>query len=110
MKLLFDQNLSYQLPDMLKDIYPDSQQVRLIGLEYAEDTRIWEYALQNNFMIVTQDADFYELSLLKGAPPKIIWLRCGNQPTAYVAELLRKHTQEIAMFAMDDNLACTEIY
>ncbi len=110
MKLLFDQNLSYRLCDLLKDLYPDSQQVRLLGLDRTEDIGIWEYALKHGFVIVTQDADFYELSLLRGAPPKIVWLRCGNQPTTFINMLLRKYTQEISTFISDEKIACMEIY
>ena len=32
--------------------------------------------------IVTLDADFADLSLLRGQPPKVIWLRCGNSTVA----------------------------
>jgi predicted nuclease of predicted toxin-antitoxin system len=32
MKLLFDQNLSYKLCGRLADLFPDSQQVRRLGL------------------------------------------------------------------------------
>jgi predicted nuclease of predicted toxin-antitoxin system len=110
MKLLFDQNLSFRLCTVLKDLFPGSRQVRLLSMEHAEDSRIWEYARQNDFVIVTLDADFYELSLLRGAPPKIIWLRCGNQPTAVVAELLRKHSLDIKEFISDAETTCMEIY
>jgi len=95
---------------MLNDLFPESQQVRLLGMERAEDLQIWEYAHQNNFVIVTLDADFYELSLLRGAPPKVIWLRCGNQPTAVIVEMLRKQSLEIEEFISDTETACLEIY
>ena len=29
-------------------------------------------------MIVTKDEDFHHLSVLRGAPPKVVWLRTGN--------------------------------
>lgn len=110
MKLLFGQNLSFRLCTALKDMFPGSQQVRLLNMARAEDLQIWEYARQTDFVIVTLDADFYELSLLRGAPPKIIWLRCGNQPTEVIAELLRKHSLEIEEFISDPETACMEIY
>ena len=37
MKLLFDQNLSFKLCRQLADIFPDSSQVRLLGLAEADD-------------------------------------------------------------------------
>lgn len=62
MKLLFDQNLSFKLCQLLGDIFPDSQQVLLAGLESADDSEIWNYAAINGFTIVTLDADFSEMA------------------------------------------------
>jgi predicted nuclease of predicted toxin-antitoxin system len=65
MKLLFDQNLSYKLCRCLSGgDFADSTQVRLIGLDKAEDQIIWNYAKSNGFTIVTLDADYAELSAL----------------------------------------------
>jgi predicted nuclease of predicted toxin-antitoxin system len=45
-----------------------------------------------------------------GAPPKVIWLRCGNQPTDTVEALLRSHSDAVAAFEMQADAACLEIY
>ena len=110
MKLLFDQNLSFKLCAQLADLFPGSDQVRRLGLEQADDSAIWQFAKANGFIIVTQDADFADMAALYGPPPKIIWLRCGNQPTAFVKQLLRNHAAAIAAFAVDAEAACWEIY
>lgn len=39
------------------------------------DNVIWEIAKQQDYIIVTQDSDFNELLILKGFPPKVIWIR-----------------------------------
>ena len=44
MKLLFDQNLSFKLCQALADIFPDSNQVRLLGLAEADDRALWQHA------------------------------------------------------------------
>ncbi len=72
MKLLFDQNLSYRLCEALKDISPEGSHVRLLGMNRASDIEILEYARKHNFVVVTQDVDFYTISLLEGAPPQIL--------------------------------------
>jgi predicted nuclease of predicted toxin-antitoxin system len=59
MKLLFDENLSFKLCRQLDDLFPDSSQVRLVGLERADDRAIWNYAKANGFAVVTLDADFW---------------------------------------------------
>ena len=63
MKLLFDHNLSPRLVDNLAAIYPNSQHVFLLGLDQADDRILWEFAKQNEFIIVTRDADFNESDL-----------------------------------------------
>ncbi|MEX2334752.1 MAG: DUF5615 family PIN-like protein, partial [Pseudohongiella sp.] len=79
MKLLLDQNLSRRIIPALCEMYPKSSQVQLLGMEGASDQAIWDYARSRDYAIVTLDADFQEYSLLRGRPPLIIWLKCGNQ-------------------------------
>jgi len=78
MKLLFDQNLSFKLPQRLKEIFTNSAQVRVLGLDKADDRIIWNYARNSGYVIVTLDSDFANMSALYGFPPKVIWLHCGN--------------------------------
>jgi predicted nuclease of predicted toxin-antitoxin system len=108
--LLFDQNLSHRLCRMLADAFPNAQQVKLAKLERASDDEIWEFARRENFVIVTLDADFADLAALRGSPPKIVWLRCGNQPTTVVERLLRDHAALIASFVENADAACLELY
>lgn len=110
MKLLFDQNLSFKLCTQLADEFPDSNQVRLLGMDAAEDRTIWEHAKANGFTLVTQDSDFADMAALFGPPPKVIWLRCGNQPTLVVANLLRSQADALRKFEQDKAAACWEIY
>jgi len=98
MKLLFDQNLSPRLVSRLADLYPGSQHVSFIGLDQADDLAVREYANQNDFTVVTRDSDFSELSILRGFPPKTIWIRRGNCSTNQIEELLRSHYQDIIQF------------
>jgi predicted nuclease of predicted toxin-antitoxin system len=110
MKLLFDQNLSFKLCASLGDLFPGSTQVRLAGLDTADDRAIWEFAKSNGFMIVTQDADFSDMVSLYGPPPKVIWLRCGNQTTEFIEQLLRNHAKVAHSFESDTEVACWELY
>jgi predicted nuclease of predicted toxin-antitoxin system len=110
MKLLFDQNLSFKLCSALADLFPDSTQARLVGLADATDRAVWDHAKANGFTLVSLDSDFAEMAALLGPPPKVIWLRCGNQPTADVETLLRSRAAAIAGFELDAGVACLEIY
>lgn len=93
MKLLFDQNISFRILSKISSVFPEASQVRLLKLENETDINIWQYAREKDFAIVTFDMDFYNLALLKGSPPKIIWLRIGNTTTDKIAELLNTPLQ-----------------
>ncbi|MBV9549868.1 MAG: DUF5615 family PIN-like protein [Alphaproteobacteria bacterium] len=110
MKLLFDQNLSHRLCNLLSDQFPGSTQVKPAGLDRADDWAIWEFARREGFVIVTLDADFADIAGLRGAPPKIIWLRCGNQRTEFVHRLLRDHADLVVNFMQSGDAACLELY
>lgn len=99
--LLFDQNLSPRLVGYLSDLYPDSVHVSNLGLGMAFDRTVWEYARQGDYIIVTKDADFSELSLLLGFPPKVIWIRRGNCSTREIELLLRESYDAIVALSDD---------
>ena len=99
--LLFDQNLSPRLVNRLADLYPGSIHVSTVGLGTAFDVEIWEYARQHDYIIVTEDVDFSELGLLRGFPPKVIWIRRGNCSTQEIEQLLREN-HDVAVALSDD--------
>jgi predicted nuclease of predicted toxin-antitoxin system len=109
MRLLFDQNLSFKLCNRLSDLFPNSTQARLIGMDQSEDPDLWEYARDSGCMIVTHDVDFFERSALFGSPPKVIWLRCGNQRTAFIEQLLRDNFAAIQAFETEAAVDCLEL-
>lgn len=110
MKLLFDQNLSHRLAACLDDVFPQSAHVRPAGLDRADDAQIWDYAKVHGYCIVTQDADFAERSRLYGAPPKIVWLRCGNCTPQQVESLIRRNTVVITELIQNAALHYVELF
>lgn len=101
MKLLFDQNLSPKLVNRLGDLFPGSSHVQSVGLDSADDDQVWEHARLNGFAIVSKDADYNNLSVLRGSPPKVIWLQLGNCTTAQVEAAFRAHVADIEVFEKD---------
>ncbi len=99
--LLFDQNISPRLIERLVDLYPGSVHVSMLGMGKAMDIEIWQYAYDNDYMIVTKDADFSEFGLVKGFPPKIIWIRRGNCSTQEIEMILRESYSEIGALSED---------
>ncbi|MGH9610533.1 MAG: DUF5615 family PIN-like protein, partial [Bryobacteraceae bacterium] len=80
------------------DLYPESLHVSRSGLNSKDDMLIWEFARTHQFVIVTKDRDFRELSLSLGAPPKLIWICLGNCSTKRIERALRRQAVQIADF------------
>jgi predicted nuclease of predicted toxin-antitoxin system len=76
----------------------------LIGLDQESDHVVWEIAKTQDYIIVTKDSDFNELLILKGFPPKVIWIRSGNCATKTIESLLRNNYEAILAFYQDKNI------
>ena len=98
MRLLFDEQLSEELSVLLRDVFPDSLHVRQVGAGGGSDSTVWQLAKDRGCLLVTKDEDFHRLSILRGAPPKVVWLRLGNCTTEDVARLLRQHVADLQAF------------
>lgn len=105
MRLLFDEQLSEHLPSLVAAAYPDSLQVRLLDAGGASDERVWELAREHGCILVTKDEDFHRLSVLRGAPPKVVWIRLGNCSTEDVAALLLRHVDAVREFIEQEDAA-----
>lgn len=110
MKLLFDHNLSPRLVNRLADLFPESTHVYLLGMDQADDQEVWSYAHNNAFTIVTRDSDYNELLIIRGVPPKVIWIRRGNCSTSEIETMLRSHLADIQALADDSDLGILTLY
>jgi predicted nuclease of predicted toxin-antitoxin system len=109
LKLLFDQNLSPKLAESLGDLFPGSSHVHLAGLGKSMDRDVWQFAKANGFTIVSKDADYGELSLTLGYPPKVIWVRRGNCSTTQIEELIRRDFEFIKQLDSNPGLGVVSI-
>ena len=109
MKLLLDENLSRRLVPFLQNDYPGSSQVVLLGLESASDAEVWQAAKDQGYVIVTRDADFEELSLVWGQPPKVIWLKSKNLPRTTTLKILLENRLMIEDALLNQGQACVEV-
>lgn len=62
--------------------------VRDLGLLEAQDPPIFAAAKAAGAVVMTKDADFAEMVVRLGAPPQVLWLRCGNTTNAALRQLL----------------------
>ena len=111
MILLLDANLSWRLTQILKPYFSEVWHVDSIDLpQPAKDLDIWNFAGKNNAIIISNDDDFYQLSILKGFPPKVVILKTGNQNNQYIAQILIKHISDIYALAESKEYALLEIF
>lgn len=109
MRLLFDEQLAEDLCQLLGVGFPDSLHIRLLGRGGASDEEIWQLALEHRCVLVTKDEDFHRLSVLRGAPPKVIWIRLGNCTTAEIAALLLQYRSDIQRFLDQEEATFLEL-
>ena len=62
--------------------------LRELGLRDAMDGDIFFAAGKENAIVMTKDSDFIKLLEQNGAPPKVIWLTCGNTSNARLKQIL----------------------
>ena len=109
MKILFDANISWKLVNKLNLTFGECAHVDYIGLNVpAEDIDIWNFALENGYIIVIKDNDFVDLLKVNGFPPKVVLLKTGNNSSTSLMELL-KNAKEMIEDLEKNNFGLLEI-
>lgn len=72
--------------------------------------KIWNFAQQNNFDIITKESDFNDIESFYNTRPRIIWLRIGNATTKEIANVLLAKKQEIINFIQANEAGILEIH
>lgn len=103
--LLFDENLSHRLVNQLADEFPGSLHPETLGWRGRPDIDLWRLAVERALVLVSKDDDFRQMAILRGPPPKVVWLAIGNTTTSIVADILRAHARDIASFASEPETA-----
>lgn len=101
MKILLDENISRRIIPLIHPSFGEVEYIRSprVGLNQPiSDHTVWKFAKENNFHILTRDEDFIKLSLLFGAPPKVILLNSGNTTNQQLADILIHNVEKIRQF------------
>ncbi len=90
MEIWLDAQLSPQISKWICDNFKlNCVHVRELGLRDSTDSQIFQKAKERGeVIIISKDADFLSLLINKGAPPKIIWLTCGNTSNESLKKIL----------------------
>ena len=68
------------------------------------DEHIWDYAIEQDLIIVTKDADFSHRIILHAPPPKVIHIRVGNMRMKEFYGTLNTHWKEATSLIEDNKL------
>lgn len=109
MTLWLDAQLPPQLASWIQQTLAiNAIALRDIGLRDATDRAIFDAAKNANAVLISKDSDFVELVMRLGAPPKLIWLTCGNVSTAALQALFTAKLHE-AIQVLDDGESIVEL-
>ncbi len=90
-RYLIDENLPYYF-----SLWNSKMFVHVNDLPSIKtDNEIWEYAKENDLIIVTKDSDFSNKIMYKSPPPKVIHIRYGNVRIQKFHEILVRNWGEI---------------
>lgn len=90
-KYLIDVNLPYYF-----SLWNTSDYLHQIDINpKAKDKDIWQYAQEQNLIILTKDSDFSSRILLSTRPPKVIHIRIGNRNMKEFHQIINKCWQEV---------------
>jgi predicted nuclease of predicted toxin-antitoxin system len=92
---LIDVNLPPRLARWLSSRGHDGKHLSDLDLLTATDTRIWDRGKSQGEIIVSKDNDFYDRSLIFGAPPQVFHIAVGNCSNARLFELIQSQWNEI---------------
>ena len=60
-----------------------------------------DFAMREGYALVSKDDDFRQISLLRGAPPKVVVLAIGNGGNDVALRTLMRHRARIEDFGAD---------
>jgi predicted nuclease of predicted toxin-antitoxin system len=99
-KYLIDANLPYYFK-----LWNNQDYIHVRDLDDTwTDEKIWQYAKENDLIIITKDVDFSTRVLFLGTPPKVIHIKFGNLKMNDFHDLLVKIWPEIEITIEQNNL------
>ena len=96
--ILIDENLPISIVPLLVGDQLQVIHVLNCGLEGTSDTLIWDYACQNDLVILTKDSDYFDLLALNTVG-RVILMTVGNMRLALLKQFILDHREVIQTFS-----------
>lgn len=95
MKIWIDAQISPGVAAWINESFKfEASSLRGIGLRDADDLTIFQQAKAANIIFITKDSDFVDLVQVRGAPPRVILLKCGNTTNKRLREIFAAHLRD----------------
>lgn len=90
--IILDAHISPSLATWIRERFGvECYSLKYLELREASDEVIFEEGRKRNAIIITKDTDFLNLQSRLGAPPKVIWLTCGNTSKDRLKGIFTQH-------------------
>ncbi len=83
-EFIVDANLPFRIPRWQSERFVHVLKINPLW----EDDEIWNYAYENNLIIITKDKDFRLKQLISGSPPKVIHIKFGDMILAEFEKII----------------------
>jgi len=95
MKIWVDAHISPGIAAWINENFEhEAKSLSGLGLRHADDLEIFDRAKTEDAVLITKDSDFIDILELKGSPPKVLLLRCGNTSNQKLREVFGAHLIE----------------
>ena len=96
MKFLCDVHISYKIVRYLRASGFETTHINeILNKWYTKDGDICTYADENDFIVLTKDADFRNSFLISNTPRKLVKVSLGNISTSVLIEVISGNLQAI---------------
>lgn len=110
MKLLCDVHISYKLVNAILNLGFECIHVNtILDKWYSKDSDIAKFADDNNFIIITKDADFRNSFFINKTPKKLIKINLGNITNTELIKIVVDNIADINQVAASHSKFIIEI-
>lgn len=103
MRFLCDVHISFKLVNAINLLGFECIHINtILDKWFTKDAIIAQFADENNYVLITKDADFRNSFLLQNTPKKLIKINLGNIPNAELIAIFEKNIILMTKFA-DEN-------
>jgi predicted nuclease of predicted toxin-antitoxin system len=75
---------------------------------YMTDKQVWDYALENGYVVLTKDADFYFKCVSSQVSPKVIQFKLGNMSMRQLHKYFTQYWEELVKQIKEASLVLAE--